>query len=242
MAKSEQPDRPGAAALLHYLSRVKDLHRGEAAGEGLSPRVERLREWQSRRLAHTHADLMADSRFRPAMDFFLEELYGPKDFSQRDADVARVYPIMVKVLPERALAGLAQAMELNALSHELDAQLIEQLEKLGAADEITEKAYAEAYRRCDNYDQRVRQIDLIQELGMDLDHLVHMRFVNAALKLARKPAKAAGFVELQDFLEMGFSAFRHMKEGTEFVETIVTRERELLDRIYAGENHPYGLD
>ena len=241
MAKDDKAGRTGAAAILHHLTRVKDLHRNAVSGEGLAARVKRLREWQSRRLAHTHADLMADSRFRPAMDFFLEELYGPKDFSQRDADVARVYPIMAKVLPERALEGLAKAMELNVLSHELDERMIEELEKLGAADEISEEAYANAYRRCDNYDQRVRQIDLIEELAMDLEHLVHMRFVNAALKLARKPAKAAGFVDLQDFLEKGFAAFRHMKEGTEFVDTIVSRERELLDRIYAGEDRPYGL-
>jgi len=242
MAEDEQPRGAGATALWKVLSRVKDIDRRVVTDAGLNPEVERLRAWQSRRLAFTHADLMADDRFRRAMDFFLEELYGPKDFSQRDADVERIYPIMVKVLPDDALTSVAQAMELNALSQELDGELLDHLHELGAAENITEEAYAEAYRRCGNYDQRVHQIDLIYELGTELDELVQRRFIKTALRLARQPAKMAGFGELQAFLERGFSAFRHMKGVAEFLETIVARERELLDRIYAGEKRPYGMD
>lgn len=242
MADDPKARPPGAAALWKFLSRVKEIEREEVSTEGLSAELAHLRDWQSRRLAFTHADLMEDKRFRPAMDFFLEELYGPKDFSQRDADVERIYPIMVKVLPDKALTSVAEAMELNALSHELDAELLRELEKLGAAQEITEADYTEAYRRCDNYPRRVHQIDLIDRLGHNLDRLVRHRFVRMALRLAHQPARAAGFAELQGFLERGFDAFHHMKGGAEFLETIVSRERDLLERIYAGESQPYGMD
>lgn len=242
MADDPNSRPPGAAALWKFLSRVKEIERTEVSTEGLSAELAHLRDWQSRRLAFTHADLMEDKHFRPAMDFFLEELYGPKDFTQRDADVERIYPIMVRVLPDKALTSVAEAMELNSLSHELDAELLRELKELGAAQDITEAAYTEAYRRCDNHDRRAHQIDLIESLGRDLDRLVRHRFIRTALKVARQPAKAAGFSELQGFLERGFNAFHHMKGSDEFVETIVARERDLLERIYAGESEPFGMD
>jgi toxin YoeB len=47
-----------------------------------------LRRWQSARLAHTHADLLHSPRYQPAADFFLNELYGDRDFRQREQDEA----------------------------------------------------------------------------------------------------------------------------------------------------------
>ena len=49
------------------------------------------------------------------------------DFARRDADLARVVPIMVRMLPERVIATVARAMELNALSQELDRALLARL-------------------------------------------------------------------------------------------------------------------
>ena len=42
-----------------------------------------LRVWQAARLERTHSDLLASPRYRAATRFFLDELYGSKDFSQR---------------------------------------------------------------------------------------------------------------------------------------------------------------
>lgn len=235
-------DKPGAAALLHYLNRVAELHRDVLQEGGLAPEIEHLRHWQSERLARTHADLMSNPRYRGAMEFFREELYGPKDFSQRDADIARVYPIMVRVLPDEALEALSRALELNVLSHELDARLAQELKALAASERITAEAYCEAYRRCDNYSARRHQIELIYQLAHELDHIVRRRFIGTALRLAHHPARLAGFGALQTFLERGYAAFRRMRGADEFIETIVNRELELLDRIYAGETQPFGFE
>jgi hypothetical protein len=59
----------------------------------------RLKEWQAARLARTYADLLASRATDPAAEFFLSDLYGPKDFRSRDEELARVVPIMVRVLP-----------------------------------------------------------------------------------------------------------------------------------------------
>jgi hypothetical protein len=165
------------------------------------------------------------------------------DTSGRDAGLERVLPVMTKVLPEAALHGVGLAVELDALSEELDADLLDVLVRdLGVRGEISEQAYAEAYRRCDNYAQRKHQIELITEVGGDLAQLVRKSMVYAMLRGMRAPAKAAGCGELQDFLERGFRAFRQMKNPQHFLDTIRTREMRILDRIYGGTPRPFEPD
>ncbi|MEZ5584967.1 MAG: hypothetical protein R3F37_21335 [Candidatus Competibacteraceae bacterium] len=55
---------------------------------------------------------------------FLNELYGNWDFSRRDHDIERAYPIIVRTMPTGALHTVVMAIELNVLSHELDADLL----------------------------------------------------------------------------------------------------------------------
>jgi hypothetical protein len=226
--------------LREQIERVKSLRREhEASAERAAQRLW-LRRWQAARLARTYDDLLHDEEYRPAAEFFLSDLYGLKDTSGRDAGLERVLPVMSKVLPEAALHGVGLAVELDALSEELDADLLDVLlRELGVRDELTEQAYAEAYRRCDNYAQRKHQIELIREVGEDLAQLVRKSMVYAMLRSMRTPAKAAGCGELQDFLERGFRAFRQMKDSKHFLDTIQTREMQILDRIYAGAPHPF---
>src|SRR5207244_1657384 len=100
------------------------------------------------------------------------DLYGGGDFAQRDADVARVAPIMALMLPERVIATIARAMELNALSQELDRALLARLPR--ADGRFTVAEYCRAYRRRDDRPARERQIALIAEIGAALDRLVRM--------------------------------------------------------------------
>ncbi len=66
--------------------------------------------------------------------------------------------------------------------------------------------------------------------------------IYAALRLARRPAQIAGLHELQDFLERGFRAYRHMNGAGEFLDAVETRETRILERIYARDPKPFRLD
>ena len=200
-----------------------------------------LRRWQAARLARTYADLVADKRYAPAAAFFLSDLYGERDLSERDREVGRALPLMQKALPKAALGPIERAVELQRLSHQLDTALAAALAELGVADRITEAAYAQAYRRCDNRTERLRQIELIVAAGADLDRVVAKPLVRKMLTLARRPARAAGFGELQNFLERGFDAFRHMGGATHFLKTIETREKAILERLFAGQPQPFDV-
>ena len=237
------PKTESAALLLYQLARNKELHRTRATGAELPPELRLLRRWQSARLIRTYGDLIEDSRYQPAVAFFLHELYGDKDFSQRDHDIERVYPVMIRTLPASVLYSLAMAMELKALSYELDQQLMRVLvEEFDAIKHITEAVYAEGYRVCNNYNERKRQIELIGKLGNDLDKIVFKPYIYATLRLVRAPAQFAGFGEFQSFLEQGFSAFRHMRGADPFLNIIMNREMMILDRIYTGHPTPFQLD
>ena len=227
-----------AQGLRAQLDRVRVLR--EALPGDRSTLLAALRRWQAQRLARTYADLAASERYGTATAFFLSDLYGERDFTERDLSLERAYPLIVKLLPDAALLPLARAIELHALSAELDRALGAALqEEPGAKGGITEAAYASAYRRCANRVERLRQIELLRAVGEPLDVVVAKPLVGRLLKLARKPARVGGFAELQDFLERGYEAFRHMGGASEFLATIEQREKRILERLFAGAAHPF---
>ncbi len=234
--------RNAAARLLEQLQRSQAFHTDGAAG--IERELSLLRRWQSARLARTHTDLLHSPRYRPAAEFFLDELYGDRDISQLERDLARVVPMMARILPAAVLHTAGLALELNALSHELDARLTRTLvEAFRFDDRLDEVAYIAAYRQCASYDWRHRQLDLVDQLGRDLQRLVPKPFIHTALKLAKGPARLAGLGELHRFLDTGFHAFRYMgADAGTFVTTVVGRERAILERIRAGHPRPLELE
>lgn len=196
----------------------------------LAARVRALEAYQSRRLAQAHADLHANARYRLAIDFFLEDLYGPRDLTQRDAQMVRALDKLARFLPRAALSALAHAFELHVLTMELDTATAA---RLAGPDALDDRAYAMAYRAAGRRPDRERQIELLGVVGELLDSVAHRPEVGVMVRLARAPAHAGGFGHLQEFLERGYRAFRAMHGAGQFLETVVDRERALLRRLFA---------
>jgi hypothetical protein len=57
--------------------------------------------------------------------------------------------------------------------------------------------------------------------------------------MMRQPARLSGLSAVHDFLERGFVAFHQMGDATEFLTTIDTRERALMEELLAGETVPF---
>jgi len=196
-----------------------------------------VRTWQNRRFATTYADLAAQPRYRPAIDFFLQELYANKDMSIRDAEIVKVLPLMVKMLPAAALRTIRDALAFEALSETMDAQVARQL----GGGPIDEATYGDAFRRCDEIGKRRQQVWCVTEIGEALDALTRWPMVSVTLRLMRGPARAAGIDTLQHFLEQGYSAFRQMHGATEFLAIIAVRETSVIERLFAGHPRPFEL-
>lgn len=224
----DQGERLQQAA--HEVARL----RADAAGDAQARSwVLAVKTWQAHRLARTHHDLLAEPRHGAAARFFLQDLYGAKDFSQRDAELARIVPMMVRLLPDAALATVADAVEMDALSERLDlavARLLRQPEARG----IDEAAYADAYRGARSRAEREHQIELIVTIGASLDRLVRHPMVGRLLKAMGGPARLAGLSEMHEFLVRGFDAFRAIGGATDFLARIERRERAILAALYAG--------
>jgi len=232
-----------AAALRHHLQDAQILReRANAEGDGAGARDRlRLRDWQAARLARCYTELLASERYGRAAQFFLSDLYGPKDFSSRDEEVGRILPTLVRMLPASAPRTLALALELDALTEALDAAMVGELRAAGRIETIDEDAYAAAYRRVGRRAERERQIALIRGTGEALEKLAGKAVLSGVLRLMRRPAHLAGLGELQEFLENGFAAFRHMGDATDFLGCIETRERQLLARLFDGSATPFSL-
>jgi hypothetical protein len=210
----------------------------DGIGDEVRARRDDLRAWQAARLAQTHADLLALPRYEAATRFFLDELYGAKDFSQRDTELMRVIPTLARFLPEAALGTIADAVELDALSERLDLATAQALaaDPLIRARPLDADAYARAYRAAGARADRERQIELIGHIGRALDRLVRHPLIGGLLSAMEGPARMAGLVAMHEFLSSGFRAFRSMKGADEFLRTIARRETELMQRIYAGDS------
>lgn len=194
-----------------------------------------FQRWQSERLAQSYADFAAEPEFAPAVKFFLQDLYGPKDFRRRDREVERIYPGLIRVLPAALLDTLAMAIELNLLSAQLDREMVLALRAAGVAlDRLDADAYADAYRAVGRYELRHQQLELVERLGADLREATGQRVLGLALRAARVPARLAGLQHLQRFLERGLDAFIAMPEPERFVSAVVAREQRFLAAVRAG--------
>jgi hypothetical protein len=197
-----------------------------------------LQHWQSERLHSTYADFAADARYASALEFFVQDLYGPHDFRRRHGDLRKVLHQWQRLLPERALQAVMYALQLEALTQTLDLAVVAALDGV----DLTAATYAAAYRRADRRIDRQRQIWLILAAGRTLDSFTNAAVVGIALQAAKLPARLLGVSTLQDFLERGYAAFKQMGGATQLLRAIEQRETAILQRLFAGSNDPFRID
>jgi hypothetical protein len=217
------------------LERNAALRHVFAAEPERAARLGELQRWQSQRLLRSHADLRSNPRYRLAVEFFFNELYGGGDPHARDRDVMRVQRVMEKLLPKEALHALCLAIELEILSQQLDADVVRSL----PPGPISVESYADGYRGAGRPDDRERQIELLGIIGAYLDEVVRKPIIRALVRFARRPAHAAGFGALQEFLERGLDAFENMHGADEFLATIRDRETRAMERIFSRTPDPF---
>lgn len=201
-----------------------------------------IRRYQAARLRRSFAHFLDDPARAPAATFFLGDVYGDRDFTRRDADIARILPTMRRLLPARLLETVSDAIELGALSQALDLRMVEALQTLAPRRrKLDDALYAAAYREVGRAGLRRRQVRLIGRVGRGFGKALKMRGVSALLAFSRGPARLAGLTELQGFLERGYAAFEALGDPDAFVAEIERDEGEVSRRLFAGDPDPYGL-
>ncbi len=198
-----------------------------------------IQKWQAERLTRTHADFLADERYEAVTRFFLSDLYGGLDLNELAREIERALPVATRLLPDSVMRTSAVALELNALTGELDEAVAAMLFETLGHNVINETTMLEAYQACDQFALRQRQLDLLSELGKGLDRYVRSRVIYATFRIAHRPAKMAGLSSLYDFLGRGFEVMRPMGSAQDFINLFISRERAILENIRTGKPDPY---
>lgn len=186
---------------------------------------------QSNRLRRDFSDLAAIPMYEPVGEFFFNELYGPRDFSQRDNDARRLQHFL-HIMPGVHLHDVEEILDLLSITADLDDDLTRLLIASGAPITFDEQIYEQLYREANNYDERYRQLELIQNCLWNVFRLSRSHILGMALESSGLLARLAGFEAGHTFLLKGFRALRDVSEIDYFAVTIYNRERARLDRIY----------
>jgi hypothetical protein len=211
-----------------HLGQVETMRAARAADPALAARVASIKRYQHERFARDYADLLASERYGPATRFFLDDLYGPADFADRDAQFSRIVPAMARLLPTDVMLTVARLAELHALSESLDQEMARRI-----TGEVDERSYRVAWNAVGREADRQRQLDLLIAIGASLDQHTRTPMLKTTLRLMRSPAKAAGLAQLQSFLERGLAAFTAMRGAANFLDRVSANERRTIADLFA---------
>lgn len=220
--------------LADALGRVIALRAELESDPNHKKRWQALKQWQIKRLRKSYADFLANERYRPAAEFFLEELYGSKDVDQRDSQAQKVAPKLASLLPSRAVDALLLAIQLEEMAERFDIEMSRDIEL-----PITEDNYAEVYRKTGTSAERVQQIELADRIGKALERLAKVPMLSTMLHMMKAPAAMWGLSHLHRFLERGFDSFVRMRGAREFLQAANERELALNERLFDRDPDPF---
>ena len=218
-------------SILRHLAAVNDERATRAADHALGERTLGVKRYQQARFERTYADLLAHPRYSGASRFFLDELYGPADFSRRDIQFARIVPALVRLFPAEISHTVEALAALHALSEQFDTEMARHVDSIP----LDAAQYVRAWQRTGHPEQRARQIDLMLTVGRALDIFTQRPWLRHSLRMMRMPARAAGMQALQSFLESGFDTFFEMHGAAEFLAQIEARERAFGACLFRAE-------
>lgn len=236
------PTHSEAARRLQRLLLAYHDFRQHKAGHPLVDDTFKVADWQAQRLKATHRDLYEHPGYHAGLEFLLTDLYAPAGMTRRDDNIDRIFPKMVKWLPDNLLDTFAGLVELNLVTQELDLELAELLDrKRQPLADLNADVYCDVYRESERLDDRARQIELVADVGQQLDRYVRNRTLGWLLSMAKTPADMADLSDLHSFLHRGYTAFRKMDDVDTLIERLVRREKTVMEQILAGHPSPFEL-
>lgn len=222
---------------------VEELRRERQTQPRLALLTSALRQWQAKRFRQTYADVLQDLHMGPAALFFLTELYSEHEYSQRDAQFARIAGTIERLFPRSVVKTATLLAQMHALSESLDAcmaltwmsQIPESHNVHSHTEALDFSLYQSLWRALLQFrgytTGRAEQLQATHALGIQLQQHTQVTGLRLMLKMMRKPASAAGLHDLQRFLELGFDTFGQLGRAGKvplFLDTVGDRESAWL--------------
>lgn len=224
-----------AQIIRESVAQVEAMRHESHESPGIRDAVANVKRLQARRFAGTYADLLASASYSAAARFFLDELYGDRDYAERDAQFARIASAVERFFPRDVADTAAALARLHALTETLDHEMA----RTGGAAADGVESYVLAWRTVGRRADRQRQLANLLALGTEMSRLTRLPGLRMMLRMMRAPAMAAGLGSLQRFLESGFDTFAAVAKvpgGAErFLATIREREEGLMLLLFDEE-------
>jgi len=185
-----------------------------------------LQAFQSRRLNTTYHDLRQNPEYKNIAYFFFQKLYGPEDYEFRNTSMQTLHKAMDGRAPRGMINAVSMVIELHDLSDDLDNRMVDLMIENGFGADMNMVQYQSIYRQLDNYDERIRQIELSLKVTRVFYDLSRKWIVRFSLRTVRSVAHLLGIGKIMDFVFEGYTAFRVIHDIDYFIETVQKREKD----------------
>jgi hypothetical protein len=223
------------------VEKVGQLRQLATGTPGLAQAVSEIKAFQAKRFTGTYFDLLHTPQYQPAAQFFLEELYSEKDYSQRDTQFSRIAGTLERMFPKQVVQTALSLAQLHSLTEDLDMAMAQcWLNSSHTKDNNLIANYVAVWREVGRRSDRDLQLSGALAVGKELVKLTSTPGLRLALKMMRKPASLAGMADLQHFLESGFDTFAAMEQEENsvnyFLNAVEVREKKLFSKLYASSH------
>ncbi len=206
-------------------------------------RLQDVQAWQKQRMQSTHSKQFAEKQNVLMSEYFLNRLYGGPDFDALAEQIARLTKYAhkaEKLIPENAVKTGTSGVSLAILAVQLDERVAMQLlEDYHPHEGLTDEMMRLTYLKLDQGQQRLNQLDLLDQLGFSLDKYMRSFMVQTAFKMCKGAASKYNFDIMYEFMQDGFLAMKPLKSAEKFVKDFTAVERQIIHKVHAGDPHPF---
>lgn len=206
-------------------------------------RLQDVQAWQKQRMQATHSKQFAEKQNVLMSEYFLNRLYGGPDFDALAEQIARLMKYAhkaEKLIPENAVKTGTSGVSLAILAVQLDEQVAMQLlEDYHPHETLNDEMMRLTYLKLDQGQSRLRQLDLLDQLGFSLDKYMRSFMVQTAFKMCKGAASKYNFDIMYEFMQDGFLAMKPLKSAEKFVKDFTAVERQIIHKVHAGDPHPF---
>ena len=209
----------------------------------LKNRLHEAQVWLKIRIQNTHHDLFNQKENVLMAQYFIHRLYGGPEFDDLAVQIERLLKYAhkaEKIIPENAIKTGLKSVGLAVLAMQLDEQVAAQLLKDFPVDRvIDDEMMRQTLIKLDQYEARLEQLSLLNDLGGALDKYMRSFIMHTAFKMCKGAASKYRFELMYDFIGEGFVAMKPMKSAANFIHTFTVKEREIVEKVHAGEPNPF---
>lgn len=206
-------------------------------------RLQDVQAWQKQRMQATHSKQFAEKQNVLMSEYFLNRLYGGPDFDALAEQIARLMKYAhkaEKLIPENAVKTGTSGVSLAILAVQLDEQVAMQLlEDYHPHEALNDEMMRLTYLKLDQGQSRLKQLDLLDQLGFSLDKYMRSFMVQTAFKMCKGAASKYNFNIMYEFMQDGFLAMKPLKSAEKFVKDFTAVERQIIRKVHASDPHPF---